>query len=276
LIEQFTKRTLLIVSVLVMTACASIGTNYHDYGFQLAQQAGFKTALIKTEVFDLTAFVRIENHHQPIHFYIEGDGFAWVNRSQLSSDPTPHQPIGLKLATKDTHANVVYLARPCQYQRNNRFCSSDYWSTKRFSVEVIRAMNNAVNQLNEFNQPVELIGYSGGAAIAVLLASQRTDVSSLRTVAGNLDHRYVNRLHHVDEMPESLNPIDVATKVSSVPQLHFVGSDDKVIPVEVGTNFIAKLGDRRCARLVEIKARHQDDWEVQWSRLVRMPLTCAD
>jgi hypothetical protein len=275
MLTRIFKVLVLFLSVVALTACTTIQTNYHDYGFEIAQRgAGFTSALIKTESFDLTAFTRIKNHQEPIHLYIEGDGFAWVNRSQLSSDPTPHQPIGLKLAINDTHANVIYLARPCQYRQTNKLCSSDYWSTRRFSIEVISAMNNAVNQLNEFHQSIELIGYSGGAAIAVLLASQRTDISSLRTVAGNLDHRYVNRLHHVDEMPESLNAIDVAGKVSSLPQLHFVGTEDKMIPKDVGISFIEELGNKRCASLVEVKAGHQSGWEAQWQRLVHMPLAC--
>ena len=35
---------------------------------------------------------------------------------------------------------------------------------------------------------IHLIGYSGGGAIAVLTASRREDVLSVRTIAANLDH----------------------------------------------------------------------------------------
>jgi pimeloyl-ACP methyl ester carboxylesterase len=121
----------------------------------------------------------------------------------------------LALAAHDPAKKVVYLARPCQF---NDFdltpCDSAYWSNNRFSQEVIEAMNCAVSSFMRkmHAQKINLIGYSGGAAVAALLAARRHDVVSLRTVAGNLDHNFVNHYHEVDAMPESLNVIDIAEK----------------------------------------------------------------
>ena len=109
----------------------------------------------------------------------------------------------------------MYLARLCQF---NDFyltpCDSAYRSSKRFSQEVIDAMNQEVSSFirKTHDQKINLIGYSGGAAVAALLAACRPDVVSLRAVAGNLDHSFVNQYHEVDDMPESLNAIDIAEK----------------------------------------------------------------
>lgn len=84
-------------------------------------------------------------------------------------------------------------------------------------------------------QPVVLTGYSGGGAIAVLIAARCKDIALLRTVAGNLNHVAVNRLHRVAPMPDSLNPADVASEIAAVPQLHFSGDTDRIVPSVVPT-----------------------------------------
>ena len=43
---------------------------------------------------------------------------------------------------------------------------------------------------------LELIGYSGGAAVAVLLAARRNDVKIIRTVARDLNHELMSEYHH--------------------------------------------------------------------------------
>jgi hypothetical protein len=90
-------------------------------------------------------------------------------------------------------------------------------------------------------------------------------VLSLRTVAGNLDHADVNQFHHVNLMPESLNANDVASKINHIPQLHFVGRDDKVIPKEVAKRFIKQQESTQqktaqCVAIVEVDAEHQKGW----------------
>lgn len=282
LIKQLLNK-LAILGTVLLTACATNHADYYQNGFQIAHQAGFEPRLLKTESFDLTAFVKLQESKLPIHTYIEGDGFAWATKYQLSANPTPHMPLALILAVQDAHPNVVYLARPCQFRQTDRICDSRYWSSSRFSSEVIQSMNQALGQVIDqgITQPklakqrIDLIGYSGGAAVAVLMAVQRSDVSSIRTVAGNLDHDFVNRSHHVDLMPESLNPIDVAFKLGRLPQVHLIGNDDQVIPAETAERFVEKLlpGDR-CAKIVRVQADHQHGWDAQWQQLLLIVPHC--
>lgn len=127
--------------------------------------------------------------------------------------------------------NVVYIARPCQFTRNDPACRSTYWTDRRFSEDVIASMNHAVDVLRApAAGPVHLVGFSGGGAVAALVAARRGDVASLRTVAGNLDHRALNAHHRVSPMPASLNAVDVAPRLAAVPQAHFVGTKDDVVP----------------------------------------------
>jgi hypothetical protein len=43
-------------------------------------------------------------------------------------------------------------------------------------------------------------------------------------VAGNIDHRAITAHRKVTPMEGSLNPADVADRVRSIPQTHFVGA----------------------------------------------------
>ena len=264
---QLKNYILLVLFYLLLTACASFNADYHSNGFALAQQAGFTDKLIQTQAFDLTAFTRIQNNHQPIRVYIEGDGFAWVNKQQQSSDPTPHQALALQLASIDPYPNIIYMARPCQYQQTNRACDTHYWGDKRFAIEVIKSMQQALDALNINHSAIELVGYSGGGAIAILMAADRTDVLNIRTIAANLDHIYVNQFHHVALMPDSLNAIDFAQKNSKITQIHFIGLQDTVIPPETAKRYLKK-SKSSSIRLVEVQAGHQFGWLEKWLELL--------
>jgi hypothetical protein len=278
-LQKILHRWLLMLLGVMFSACSTLDT--HEHAHQLAKHGDLKKHITTIDGFVLTAYARLNNPNQPIHVYIEGDGLAWFSRYQLSTDPTPREAVGLALAAQDTASNVLYLAKPCQF---NDFkttpCDSAYWSNKRFAPQVISAMNNELQTfINAENvQKIHLIGYSGGAAIAVLIAAQRDDVLSLRTVAGNLDHHYVNQFHHVNLMPESLNAIDVANKISHIPQLHFVGANDQVIPPEVANRFIKRQLTQpkaaQCAAVIRVDAEHQKYWIEKWQQLLLNQLPC--
>lgn len=243
----------------------------------LARPAGLLREQVPAGAFLLTTYVRITRPDRPLTVYIEGDGLAWRNRYQPSNDPTPRRAIGLSLAAADQGANVLYLARPCQFtpQDNNPRCGVTYWTDKRFAPEIVVAMDETISHyaLSTPGQALNLVGYSGGGAIAVLVAARRHDVATLRTVAGNLDHDAVNRWHKVSPMPASLNPIDAVAQVASIAQIHFSGTDDKIVPPAIARSFVAKAG--RCARQQVIDSMtHEGDWAAIWPRLQAIPLSC--
>ena len=204
--------------------------------------------------------------------YIEGDGRSWVSRFQLSSDPTPINPLALHLAIIHTeqlpNSNTAWLARPCQYRPNKRGvnCEAKYWSSHRFGEKVISSTNDAITQLMQKSgaTKVRLIGFSGGAAVATLVAARRDDVEGIVSIAGNLDHQQVNKHHGVTPLRGSLNSKDVAQKLSKLPQVHFIGANDEVIPSQVADDFI-KVQANKCAQKVIVpSAGHLDGWQDYW------------
>jgi len=235
-----------------------------------AEASGMVRVEIHTDGFALTSYQHITAPDHAVRIYIEGDGLAWITRTQPSTDPTPRHAIGLALALADPSPNVVYLARPCQYSlAQSPRCEATYWTDRRFSEEVIQAMNNAMDIIlhDASGQKAELIGYSGGGTMAVLLAARRNDVANLRTIAGNLDHATVNRMHGVADMPDSLNPIEVVSYITELPQTHFIGMKDQVISPSIARSFVRHVG--RCAELVELPdATHEEGWISAWLHLL--------
>ncbi|HXH54280.1 MAG TPA: alpha/beta hydrolase, partial [Gammaproteobacteria bacterium] len=190
----------------------------------IARLNHFKKQLIKTDPFTVTAFQKFQATNRNITIYIEGDGRTWVTRSKLSNDPTPKNPLALKLAVLDNSANVAYLARPCQYTPPalNPACNPLIWSDQRFSETVIRSMNEAVDILKKSAKAtqIHLVGFSGGATIAILIAARRHDVASLRTVAGDLNPTALSHYHHTSPLIDSLDPSTIAHKLIHLPQQH--------------------------------------------------------
>ncbi len=256
----------------LMALLAGCVTHPGERAERIASQAKLTKQYIETPLFTYTAFSRINDETHALHVYIEGDGVAWLSRYRPSPDPTPHNPMALLLAAQDTAPNVVYLARPCQFtpRELNAHCQVDYWTNKRFAPEVIASFSQALDQIKARNHigKLDLIGYSGGGAIAALLAEQRNDIQSLRTVAGYLDVAYVNQQHNVSAMPESLNPIDQARQLQYLPQIHFSGEKDSVISPEVARRFVKQTG-ALCARAKVVEEmNHHSSWEKEWRQLL--------
>jgi pimeloyl-ACP methyl ester carboxylesterase len=184
--------------------------------------------------------------------------------------------LGLQLAVADRGPNVVYLARPCQFTREDPSCDVRYWTTRRYAPEVVTSLSDAMAALEGEapHQPVDLIGYSGGGALAVLVAARRHDVRSLRTIAANLDVEGVNALHHVSSMPESLNPIELVAAVRAVPQIHFNGSRDSVVPPDIAKRFADAIGGS-CTMTQSIDGMtHDGDWARLWPQLLQQTPHC--
>jgi pimeloyl-ACP methyl ester carboxylesterase len=124
---------------------------------------------------------------------------------------------------------------------------------------------------------IDLIGYSGGGAVAALIAARRQDVKSLRTVAGNLDPNGLNEYHEVSPLDErSLDPMAIAAKLAAIPQYHFTGTEDPVVPALIAENFSKRSGKSACIHILPVRgADHVNGWAEAWSRLLALPLSCS-
>jgi len=265
----FKYYTIILTIALLSSGCVSkLSPKVRQHTADTVAQSGnLVQQKIATDDFLLTTYQRFDAtaDNKQMVVYIEGDGMAWISRDQLSNNPTPVQPIALKLASIDTNANVLYVARPCQYlwpQKMNR-CSSRYWSDKRGSEEVISSINQAISIVKQKQNisSIRLIGYSGGGGIAALIADRRADVSEFVSVSGNLNYKLFTQTHNLSPMNGSIDPITVANQIGSIPQIHYVGADDKIIPKQIALSFSDKVK--------VINNVSHDNWPDKWAQILK-------
>lgn len=217
----------------------------------------FVYKIVETRNFDVASWQKISNPQVPYKIYIEGDGYAFNGHGYPSSDPTPHGTLVRELAFGDPNPNVIYLARPCQYIAG-RICAQRHWSTARFAPEVINSEFEAVQQIAG-EKPVILIGFSGGAQVAGLIAAakQGLNVKKIITIGGNLDHARWTEYHQVMPLSESMNLENYRRQFLQIPQHHYAGADDEVVPPELVKNFVEN------DKLVTIvpHAAHNSGWQ---------------
>jgi len=275
------KTILFLVGFLAATAvtgCATVQTQVasRDAMFQTADGQGFTKKYLSAPPFVLTSYHKVSAPSDTVVVYIEGDGFAWASRTCPSDDPTPKHPLAFFLASKDQSPNVLYLARPGQFPHaGGPQVDRSYWTSKRYSEEVVQSTNAAIDQvkLSSGAKKISLVGYSGGAAVAVLVAGRRSDVVALRTVAGNLAPEVFSTVHHLSPLSGSLDPVAVAAAVNEIPQHHFIGSNDTIVTKEVTDAFLDAEGDRSRQRLTTVAgADHTNGWVERWRNLLVVPL----
>ncbi len=269
-----------LAPLLALSACNMGVLEMRDQvASRVARPAFMVERTIPANQFRLDAWERMNVRHEPATIYIEGDGVAWVSRQTPSLDPTPKNPVALHLAAMDKSDNVGWLARPCQYKGWNGQgpCPMMYWTDARTAPEVISAYHAALDNIRAMYdiEGFHLVGYSGGAAVAALLAAQRTDILSLRTVAGNLDYGTFTTLHDVSPLSKSLDPVSVAPQLARLPQHHFIGGHDDVVPPAIYQAWARASGPSPCVAYTLIEENeHTAGWVEKWPELLKIPMSC--
>tara|TARA_R110000751_G_scaffold116604_2_gene216316 strand:- start:74921 stop:75739 length:819 start_codon:yes stop_codon:yes gene_type:complete len=261
----------LFVVTIAVTGCSNVPSSATriKHITSTATQQGWKSHIIEGEQLDLLAFLPPQAPPKGLlTIYIEGDGYAWKSRFEVSDNPTPVKAIALELALQ--HPGAVYLSRPCQ-SITGPICTPTLWTKARFSETVINASNKAIDKLKARYQAknIQLIGYSGGGAVAALIAARRKDVKRLVTVAGNLDHSRWTRLHGVSPLSDSLNPADFRQSLETISQYHFVGQKDRIVPAQLAQEFVAEFSLTADITLhIVADFDHHCCWQTQWQSLM--------
>lgn len=223
----------------------------------------FEYKEIQTSTFKLAMWKKVTQPDKPYKFYIEGDGAAFRADGSVSYNPTPRGVMLRQIAYGDIYPNVIYLARPCQYVRDN-MCKSEYWSTARFSDEVIQAEYEAIKAISA-EHPVTLIGFSGGAQVAGLLAVRHPDikVQKLVTIAGNLDVKSWTDHHQLAPLSLSDDLAKYQNEYAKFNQIHYVGVQDENIVPYITENFVQ---DKTKIRYIK-NASHNRGWEAVYEMI---------
>lgn len=236
----------------------------------IASNANFTNQLVKGDKFHIYTYQKITDPSKSYVIYLEGDGYIFY------SDPTPMNPMLIRLASLDNRPNIIYIARPCQYtiKDNIGVCNNSYWTTKRMSEDSVASLNTVINKITH-DKPIDLIGFSGGGGIAALIAARNPKVQSIVTIAGNLDHIAFNNHHNSMQMTESLNPIDYAHTIRNIPQLHLSGADDKAVPPFIAEEFVKKSNSKCVHNKIFPGFTHSKGWETIWKNVATEPIRCG-
>lgn len=259
--------------ILTLGGCASPSLRERIHTAEtLARDAKLHGRVISSRGFNFQIFQRRPAVAQSeLVIYIEGDGLAWSSRRRISSNPTPVNPVALRLATRDPSPALAYIARPCQYLplAGQPDCNPHSWTDARYSRHIVQAFMEMLTRLKmEFgSRRLGLVGYSGGGTIAALLVAQRRDVAWLVTVAGNLNPDLWARLHGVSPLGASLNPVAAAHALEDIAQLHLIGGADTVMPVAIAESLRGAMDRREQIRIVTVPGQdHGCCWQQNWPR----------
>lgn len=258
---KFLILTLAGVSAIGLNACGPHEPFREEVAARLAGPVWMIKRPVEAGPFTLTAFERMHEREAPATLYIEGSGEA--EQSILKGalfNPTPRNPVALHLASMDKADNVAYLARPCQYtglRDSESACDERYWGEAAFNAETLSAYQNVLDNMKarygitEFN----IVGYDSGATLAALLAARRTDVKSLRSVAGRFKMNVL-----AGALPA----------LRHIPQHHFIGGQDEIAPPADLQNYLQTLGETPCVDSTFIQeAEHEKGWVDKWPELLK-------
>ncbi len=250
---QLMKKLCLCILVGLLSGCAT-QSPLTDFRFQTQS----------VPPYILASWYQITQPGEPIRIYIEGDGQSFDINGRPTDNPTPKSQFLREIVANDPNPNVAYLGRPCQYMLAGA-CAEKDWTVGRFSPQVIRSMNQAVNALRKKAQTsdIVLIGYSGGAQVAGLIGVQNAAVKEVITIAGVLDVADWTAYHNDPPLTESLNLKDYKADFDKIPQRHYVGGRDKTVPPEL----IKRFGADEKTVVVVPKAKHGSGFEPIYKEL---------
>lgn len=266
------------LAALALAGCAALMTPQQAtvQAERMAAEAGLMPLSLPAAPFRLRGFGRgIDGEAAVVHVYIEGDGRAWRGRRRPPRDPTPVDPVALRLAARDPVANLAYLARPCQFVTVAPPCRTAHWTAARYSEDAVAALDAALDRLQSGarQRRLLLIGHSGGGVMATLLAARRDDVAGVVTLASPLSVATWTQALSLSPLRESLDPARLPTaaleRLAALPQRHYIGDADPVVPMASPRAYLDALPDPERASLVILRGvDHRCCWSERWPDLL--------
>jgi pimeloyl-ACP methyl ester carboxylesterase len=252
-----------LLAGLLLGGCATPNSRIEAF----AQQHDLRRDVVTGEAFRHVLYRPAELRvGSRLDVYLEGDGSPYRNRYQVASDPTPRRPVALTLMSEDP-APALYLGRPCYFGMASQ-CDAAYWTQRRFSPEVVASLAAVLRAeiARADAQHVTLIGHSGGAALALLLAAQMPQIDRVITLAGVLDVAAWVQLHHYAPLAGSLDPATLPGYRPDLMIKHYAGGSDQNVPASLIEQAAHHLGGQVSAIA---GFTHTCCWADAWPDLLR-------
>jgi hypothetical protein len=152
-VRALRRATPLLLALLVPAALAACASSRQAEGPELARAAGWHWRIMPAGAFDLAVASSRRGGGDTLTVYLEGDGLAYVWRGQPALDPTPTDPVALRLALADPGKTpVAWIGRPCQYTLpdHGRHCQSAEWTGRRYAPEILDSIGAALDALKRW------------------------------------------------------------------------------------------------------------------------------
>ena len=255
---------ILLFLLLFLISCSQYSTAQRYNIIDELNSNKFNVNTYTTDFFNIYSLEKIKNN-QRLTVYIEGDGLSWVDRFTPSSNPTPVDPLAFRMALIDEGENIIYLARPCQYEWSNN-CNKDIWTFSQYSSIVLNSYKEIINHLSKSHNDIHLVGYSGGGGIAMYLGSiQNKSIKSIRTIAGNINHNELSKILNISRLKKSINFYSIEDKIKKIPQIHYYGLNDKTVPNELQISYKERNIENDCVKIQSAhKVSHNEGWLDFW------------
>ena len=199
---------------------------------------------------------------------MDGDGAPWIYKRRVAVDPTPANPVLLRLMHAATHP-AVYLGRPCYFgTATHQECEQRWWTFDRYSRVVVDSMCLAANRVSRElgATTVQLIGYSGGGAIVAGMSACTEHLVSFSTIAGNLDPKAWAEYHGYAPLND-LSPLTpAALRDGELVEAHWQCRDDLNVPPSLTDGYFAAR--ESAARYVVDSCTHATGWQQYWPHII--------
>jgi poly(3-hydroxybutyrate) depolymerase len=224
------------------------------------QGQGFELALVMPREQRLTGVLWV---------FLEGDGRPWVHGGRrIAGDPSPQNAIGFDLF-EPTPVARAYLSRPC-YEGHalDVGCGPILWTSARYGETVVASMSAALNAVAHQSgvRHIVLVGYSGGGAMAYLIAPRVPEVSAVISIAGNLDIAAWTRTHRFLPLTDSYNPATQPPLDRRIVQIVIQGGRDDNVPPDILSAFFARQQPQEI--WTYDAADHTCCWQRDWQAIV--------
>ncbi len=231
--EKIINKIFLIAACCLLFSCATPSEKFVTKAIEFE----FNSAIVNSGHFQHRIFFNqllTSPEKKIVHVYLDGDGTPWEKHRWVTDDPTARNPIILEMMVQDS-SPAVLLGRPCYYGLGGgKPCRSKFWTSHRYSPEIVSSMVKALVfwlEKHDFNKII-LIGYSGGGALAMLMAPKINQLETVVTIAANLDIDAWVQLHRYSPLSGSLNPAEL-TISDKIKLIHLIGGQDRVAPVSI-------------------------------------------
>jgi pimeloyl-ACP methyl ester carboxylesterase len=200
-----------------------------------------------------------------LDIYLEGDGVPWSTPERIAADPTPRHALALELMEEDPGPSL-YLGRPCYFgHAADPGCDPVLWTDRRYGPEVVQSLAAVIDRQRGSRQ-VRLIGYSGGGALAALLARRVPGVIGLVTISADLDIGAWTRQHGYSPLIGSLDPADEAALPPGIAELHLQGDRDTEVPPATTSRYLDRIAPGSVRRFLD--ADHRCCWTEIWPQVI--------